>query len=266
MNIRGLKYYVAVIGEGEPLLFLHGFTGASKNWLPFSQIIKGFQVILIDIIGHGKTDSPIDAKRYSMEEAVLDLHEILLNLQLEKINILGYSMGGRLALSFAVTYPEKVMKLLLESASPGLASEQDRKSRRASDQKLAEDINNEGIPAFVKKWEEIPLFATQKKLSNEIRTSIRQQRLQNNSIGLSNSLIGMGTGSMASLWDKLELIKEVPILLICGKDDLKFCAIAKKMQETLQHATIIEVPNAGHAIHVEKPEIFGKIIFEFLVE
>jgi 2-succinyl-6-hydroxy-2,4-cyclohexadiene-1-carboxylate synthase len=263
MNIRGIHYQVDVQSEGEPLVLLHGFTGSSVNWSHVLEEFSTYKTILIDIIGHGLTDCPNDYSRYKMEEVVEDLANILDQLQIERANFLGYSMGGRLALSFAAIHPTRVKKLILESSSPGLQHENERECRKQADEKLADHIEKEGIVQFVNKWETIPLFASQGRLPIQQRNKIRQQRLQNSPRGLANSLIGMGTGAQPSWWDDLTILN-VPVLILCGELDKKFCEIAKHMQQLLPNSVIKEINGAGHAIHVEEPRIFGKIVNEFL--
>jgi 2-succinyl-6-hydroxy-2,4-cyclohexadiene-1-carboxylate synthase len=266
MKIRGIQYHVDVqsTSEGEPLVLLHGFTGSSQNWKHIIGNLSMFKIILIDIVGHGYTDSPVDPARYRMQEVVEDLLCILDELNIEKANILGYSMGGRLALSFAAVYPNRVNKLILESSSPGLKGAEEREKRKQADERLAAEIVEEGIVQFVEKWENIPLFATQNRLPIDKRNAIREKRLQNSSIGLANSLIGMGTGAQPSLWHRLQDIK-VPVLILCGELDKKFCTIAKSMHMLLSQSVVKEINDAGHAIHVEQPRIFGKIVNEFLI-
>ncbi|WP_338789431.1 2-succinyl-6-hydroxy-2,4-cyclohexadiene-1-carboxylate synthase [Metabacillus sp. FJAT-53654] len=263
MKIRGIHYHVDVYSEGEPLVLLHGFTGSSHNWKSVMNDLRNCTFILIDIIGHGNTESPEAPSRYRMEEVVKDLASILDEIKIEKANFLGYSMGGRLALAFAATFPNRVNKLILESSSPGLKFVEEREKRKHEDEKLAGEIVRDGIVKFVERWENIPLFATQKRLPIQQRNSIRQQRLQNSNLGLANSLIGMGTGAQVSLWEELPNIK-IPVLLLCGELDKKFCDIAKNMDEHLSISVVKQINDAGHAIHVEQPRIFGKIVNEFL--
>ncbi|WP_026561812.1 2-succinyl-6-hydroxy-2,4-cyclohexadiene-1-carboxylate synthase [Bacillus sp. J37] len=265
MKIRGVSYHVEIVGKGEPLVFLHGFTGSSLNWQHLINDFRDYQLICIDILGHGKTDHPSDSSRYEMEEVVEDIIEILNRLTIDKAHIIGYSMGGRLALSLAVLYPHRVKKLVLESSSPGLNTYDERNRRIKSDQALADEIVREGISRFVEKWEKIPLFSSQMMLSDSKKSKLRKQRLLNSEIGLSNSLLGMGTGSQPSWWDSLPKLR-IPVLLICGELDQKFCEIAKRMHELLPYSVIKEINQAGHAIHVEQPRIFGKIVIEFLNE
>lgn len=262
-DVRGVSYHIEMMGEGPPLLLLHGFTGRAETWKPFiPEWSKKFRCIMVDIIGHGRTDSPEAEERYGMDSAVKDIVSILEFLKIDKTLLLGYSMGGRLALAFAVRYPERVEKLILESSTPGLKTIEERAERIKSDEALAQFIEREGMEAFVDRWENIPLFASQKNLPEFIRNEIRKERLLNNAKGLAGSLRGMGTGSQTSLWTALPSLS-LPVLLVCGEADAKFVTIAEKMHEILPNSEIIKVLGAGHAIHVEKAEIFGKIVDEF---
>ncbi|MBK5443653.1 2-succinyl-6-hydroxy-2,4-cyclohexadiene-1-carboxylate synthase [Peribacillus sp. TH24] len=262
---RDVTYSVEIAGNGEPLVLLHGFTGNRDTWKFLIPLLcERYTLIMVDIIGHGGTASPADYRRYEMKQVTDDLKHILDELNFPKTHILGYSMGGRLALGFACLYPEYVKTLMLESASPGLLTEEEREIRRSNDKKLAGKILENGIEAFVDQWENIPLFESQKRLSSKTQAAIRQQRLENNPSGLSSSLLGMGTGSQASYWEELEFL-DFPVLLVTGELDPKFCLIAESMQKMLKQAEWKIINDAGHAIHVEDGEKFGKIISEFLM-
>jgi 2-succinyl-6-hydroxy-2,4-cyclohexadiene-1-carboxylate synthase len=262
--INDLNVHVEVCGEGFPLLLLHGFTGDSSTWTPFCPTWgKHSKLIIPDIIGHGETESPIDVNRYNIESAAKDLLKLLDLLEIEQSDLLGYSMGGRLALTFAILYPERVRKLILESVSPGLKTEVERMQRRMKDADLANFINNQGIKSFVNYWEGIPLFSTMKNLPEPIQESIREQRLANNPKGLANSLFGMGTGSQPSWWEKINLVK-CEVLLLTGSLDEKFCKIAESMQRDMKKASWIVINDSGHAIHVEQKEKFDTIVSDFL--
>lgn len=258
-----LSYHVNTYGKGEALLLLHGFTGDNRTWDPFiSSWKERYQVITVDIIGHGKTDCPNEIEQYSIFEVVEQLREIIEKLGLIKVNLLGYSMGGRLALAYYFKYPQTVNKLILESTSPGLRTEHERTERRIQDEKLGDSIIEYGIESFTNKWENIPLFQSQQALSDSVKQKIRNQRLANNPVGLANSLKGMGTGAQPSYWTEVPNLTNT--LLITGELDQKFVRIANEMTEINEILTHISVNNAGHAIHVEKPEIFDTIVMEFL--
>ncbi|KAB7706012.1 2-succinyl-6-hydroxy-2,4-cyclohexadiene-1-carboxylate synthase [Bacillus aerolatus] len=259
------RYHVEVTGSGEPMLLLHGFTGSSSTWSETVAFLKeDYQCIAVDLIGHGKSSCPSDKERYSIELAARDIKELMSKLGHSCFHILGYSMGGRLALTLAVLFPEAVQSLILESASPGLKTKQERLQRQEADTLLAAKIEQEGINAFVEYWEKIPLFHTQKKLPLEKREALRKQRLQNSAVGLSRSLRGMGTGFQPSWWQKLSELT-MPVLLITGTEDVKFTNIACEMSGLLQSSVWKKVNGAGHAIHVEDCAKFGTIIKEFLL-
>jgi 2-succinyl-6-hydroxy-2,4-cyclohexadiene-1-carboxylate synthase len=266
-EIEGITYHVEFCGEGYPLIMFHGFTGRGANWLPFcSTLGKGSTLIMPDIIGHGLTAAPQDDEslhRYSMESVAHDFLTMIDQLGYEKVDILGYSMGGRLALSMAVLFPDRVRKLILESASPGLKTEGERQERNLADKKLGQFMHEKGMETFVDYWENLSLFESQKSLAREKRSAIRKQRLMNSPIQLRKNLINMGTGNQPSYWGRLDEI-QAEVLMIVGGLDLKFCRIAEDMQKTLKKGKIYQVKQCGHAIHVEQPEKFGTIVSEFL--
>lgn len=265
-EINGISYEVNVIGEGPPLLLLHGFTGSKETWTPFyEEWQKANQLISLDLIGHGETSSPHEIGKYKTESVVKDLCTLLDELHIDEVNLLGYSMGGRLALSFAVMFPERVGKLIVESASPGLKTERERNLRKQQDEALAEQILDKGISWFVDKWENIALFESQKYLPAQIQQKIREQRMKNNPIGLASSLRGMGTGVQPSWWERLSSL-QMPVLFITGEWDEKFFRIAEEMKKLMPQAVHERILGAGHAIHVEQREIFGKIVSGFLHE
>jgi 2-succinyl-6-hydroxy-2,4-cyclohexadiene-1-carboxylate synthase len=144
-----------------------------------------------------------------------------------------------------------------------LKTDEERILRRMEDEELANFIKDQGILSFVDYWEVIPLFSTMRSLPNSIKESIREQRLSNNAQGLANSLLGMGTGSQAPWWEKLDLLG-CEVLLLTGEKDEKFCKIAEKMAEEINKASWIVINDCGHAIHVESKEKFGTIVSDFL--
>lgn len=265
LSVRGVRYHIKTWGAGEPLWMLHGFTGSSITWTEIAPLLsKNRTVVAIDLLGHGQTESPSNAKRYTMEQQIEDLEEIRKQLQFSPIELLGYSMGGRVALSYALLKKDSIRKLILESSSPGIQTPAERSNRSQLDYSLSDKIVNEGIESFVDYWQDIPLFESQKQLSQAVQKKIREERLSQNPTGLANSLVGMGTGSQPSWWDKLQELN-LPVLLLTGSKDEKFVKIASLMEMLLPQATHTNVLDAGHAIHVELPQIFGKIVEEFIL-
>jgi len=263
-EIGGVQFHVEECGEGFPFLLLHGFTGSGAAWEPFCPAWgRHSRLIMPDLIGHGETDSPDDPARYDITRAADDLRCLLDRLGIEKTDLLGYSMGGRVAITFACLYPERVRKLVLESTTPGLRTEEERAARVRQDQELARTIREGGIRRFVEYWELIPLFESQRRLPAETRERIRQQRLRSSPVGLANSLCGMGTGAQPSWWDRLGSL-HFDVLLVTGALDAKFERIAEEMLPLLPRARHVSVPGCGHAVHVEEPEEFAAIVSRFI--
>ncbi|MDD9148783.1 2-succinyl-6-hydroxy-2,4-cyclohexadiene-1-carboxylate synthase [Sporolactobacillus sp. CQH2019] len=266
VTLRGIAYHIEMSGQGETVLLLHGFTGSLATWQFLDQALGDrFRLVKIDLMGHGQTACPADPRRYAMDEAVNDLAALIDRLGLEKVHILGYSMGGRLALGFACTCPDRVRSLILESASPGLADEDSRKARRLHDRKLADFIRHSGIRRFVDYWENIPLFESQKQMAAEKREKLRRERLACSENGLAGSLLGMGTGSQPSWWDDLDSLS-FPVLLLTGRLDRKFCRIADQMGKRLKKADRQVIGSAGHAVHLEKESVFSQKALKFLID
>lgn len=260
IQVHNNHYYVEIKGKGEPIVFLHGFTGSTKTWEPFvTELAKDYQCITIDLPGHGKT---IANNIKNMDEAIADLNDVLKQLEVDQAYLVGYSMGGRTALVFADSFPERVKRLILIGASPGLDGDE-KKKRLESDDQLATFIVKEGMTAFVNYWENIPLFNSQKQLSDTVQAKIREERFSQSEAGLALSLQSMGTGSQRSMWSSLPTI-DIPTLLITGEIDEKFTILNKKMDELLKQSEHIIVPNVGHAVHIEAPKYLLKLIQQFI--
>ncbi|MBC1962778.1 2-succinyl-6-hydroxy-2,4-cyclohexadiene-1-carboxylate synthase [Listeria welshimeri] len=258
MLVNGQTYYVTntVNGEKPVLLMLHGFTGSNKTFQEsITHLEEHFSIVAPDLLGHGKTDSPDEIARYSIERIVDDLVTIIQELKIMQCFVLGYSMGGRVATAFASAHPEMVRGLILVSSSPGLAQKDLQESRVQADNRLADMLESEGIRSFVDYWEKLALFASQEVLSDELKKRIRLERLAQNPNGLAMSLRGMGTGKQPSYWNHLADFT-FPVLLMTGSLDEKFEKIAQEMQQLLPNSTHVTVQNAGHAVYLEQPNIF----------
>lgn len=131
ISVNGASYHTMRYGSqsAPALLLLHGFTGRGTNWADLvPRLSEQFSVIVVDILGHGRSASPSAPDRYTMPNIASDLIALLDAWQISQTALLGYSMGGRLALYLACHYPERFSHLILESSSPGLADEEERKN------------------------------------------------------------------------------------------------------------------------------------------
>jgi 2-succinyl-6-hydroxy-2,4-cyclohexadiene-1-carboxylate synthase len=246
------------------LVLLHGFTGSAASWQELLSYLDlpDWRIIALDMLGHGRSDAPTDPQRYTIEHCQDDILAALQELGVRPgmAVLLGYSMGGRIALYCA--FSGFFRAVLLESASPGLADASERARRRESDHALAKRIEDEGLAAFVSYWEQIPLFASQSALPEDVRARLRAQRMHNRPVGLANSLRGVGTGMQPALHARLQELY-IPVLLVAGALDTKYCSIAHQMAATLPDATLCIVRNAGHTVHLEQPATFAALTRQF---
>ncbi len=218
LAVNGVHLNVEVRGEGPALLLLHGFTGSGATWTPHLGAWQGFTTVAVDLLGHGESDAPTGPDRYRMECCVEDLTALLDRLDIRRAAVLGYSMGGRIALHLALSAPERLWALVLESASPGIEDPSEREERVGSDATLAEAIERDGVEAFVDRWQAQPIFATQARLPAAVREELRRQRLRSDPRGLANSLRGVGAGVQEPVLARLGELR-IPALLLAGALD-----------------------------------------------
>lgn len=175
----------------------------------------------------------------------------------------GYSQGGRLCLQLALDRPEAVARLVLVSASPGIADDHARAARVESDEALAREIERDGVDAFLERWLALPLFAT---LPRE-RSGIDDRKAHATVAGLTHQLRVLGQGVQPSNWARLGDLR-MPVLLLAGELDTKYVEFAQQMAAAVTaHAGDVRVeivPGAGHACHLEQPEFVAHVLDSFL--
>ena len=264
MLINNVYLNAEKAGKGPPVVALHGFTGSIATWKPFVRAIQDeYTIITADVLGHGASDAPDDRSLYSMEKMVQSLEKVLDRLCIERVHWLGYSLGARIALSAAIALPHRTSSLILESGSPGLRTQEERDARVHDDEALADWLEEAGIEQFVDYWQSIPLWASQARLSDAAREMLRAQRLNNNPMGLANSLRGVGTGAQPALHHRLVEL-QAPALFMAGEDDAKYVDVAHEMHQAVTHSRMEIVREAGHAVHLEQPDRFNQAVLGFL--
>ena len=148
-----IEHFNSFNRERDTVLLFHGFSGSLEDWLDISTSLDSrFNYTGVDLIGHGKSDSPTDAAKYYPDILVRYIDDILNCLSISKVILLGYSMGGRAALFYAVKQLGKIKGLILESTTAGIENEKDRNERIKSDEELAQYIEKHNIENFVELW------------------------------------------------------------------------------------------------------------------
>jgi 2-succinyl-6-hydroxy-2,4-cyclohexadiene-1-carboxylate synthase len=260
--VHRLSYTTSGPGE-HAILFLHGFMGSSDDW---REVIDGtdglddrFRAVAVDLPGHGGSTS-LPETSYSMEGAAGAVLRTLDGLGARRASLVGYSMGGRLALYLALRHPERCERLLLESASPGLKTGEERALRRQDDEERAKTLETGDFGTFLEEWYSQPLFST---LRPPLVRDLVERRRGNDPGELARSLRGMGTGSQPSLWEEIEGLS-VPTLAVAGELDEKFSEVAREMEERSPRVRVEVVPGAGHNARIEAPEEYSLLLGGFI--
>ncbi|XP_045833302.1 protein PHYLLO, chloroplastic isoform X1 [Trifolium pratense] len=251
------------------LVFLHGFMGSGEDWITIMKTFsESARCISIDLPGHGK--STLHGMKSATEEPCLSLeivaeilHKIIHHVAPEKVTLVGYSMGARIALYMALRFSSKIKGAVLISASPGLKDKLARKIRAAKDDSRARSVIAHGLQLFLSSWYAGELWKSLR--SHPHFNRIISTRLQHNDIqNLAQMLSGLSIGRHPPLWDDLPNCR-VPLLIIHGEKDKKFKKIAEAMMNTICSGLrskveevndvheVVEIPNCGHAAHLENP-------------
>jgi 2-succinyl-6-hydroxy-2,4-cyclohexadiene-1-carboxylate synthase len=234
----------------QTVVLLHGFTQTRQSWRRTVAALGGrYRALAPDLPGHGQASERRPASFAGCAAYVRALAG-------ERFTLVGYSMGGRIALYTALTLPEQVERLVLVGASPGIADAAEREARRRADEALAERILDIGVEAFATEWGSQELFVGQPQ---RVAAAAHADRLRNTPEGLAAALRGLGTGVMPPLWERLGELA-MPVTLVVGERDSRFRAIAGRMAPAIRSSRVVVLDGAGHAVQLEQPDIAAAAI------
>tara|TARA_B100001778_G_scaffold287347_1_gene255105 strand:- start:3969 stop:4766 length:798 start_codon:yes stop_codon:yes gene_type:complete len=242
-------------------MVLHGFLGSHKSMEELASYLDS-SYILPDLIGHGSSPCPTELKQYTLKAMINQIHEVANSSLQEPFDLIGYSMGGRLALSYALAKQNNLRSLILIGGSPGIEDDFARHQRAIDDIRKAALLEDKGLPAFVNAWETQRIFSSQRLLSSDKLFAQRRARLSTKPMGIISHLRASGAGVMRPLWGRLHEIK-IPVLLVVGSKDEKYIDIGGRMRSRIPSSALAMVSGAGHAVHFEKPEETAEVINKF---
>jgi 2-succinyl-6-hydroxy-2,4-cyclohexadiene-1-carboxylate synthase len=234
--------------EAATVLFVPGFMQRGEAWQP----------VAARLAGSSYTTVCRDFETWTLDERVNEL----LAATPAGAAVVGYSMGGRLALHAALREPDRFGALVLVGVTAGIEDPAEREDRRRSDESLAEWMERRSIEEIVQRWEASPVFATQ---SAALRERQRPGRLSHDPERLARLLRSAGQGASPPVWSRLGDLR-CPVLLTAGDHDRRYATAARRMAERIPHARVRLVPDAGHAPQLEAPDTFTTLLREFLDE
>ena len=247
------------VPENPRIVLVHGFTQSARSWSRLApEFADAYCVVGVDLPGHGRSSD--------VPPADLTQTARLVGEAGGRAIYVGYSLGGRVALTLALDQPELVNALVLVSASPGISDAAERALRRGSDRALAECLDpSDGsepelsIAEFLDAWLARPLFRDLDEVAQD-----RASRIQNSPRSLAQSLRATGAGEMQPLQDRLFELK-MPVLCLAGERDLPYVERAKLMATEIgKNAQSFIIGDAGHALCFEQPTEFLRVVNAFL--
>lgn len=237
--------------ERQSVVLLHGFGGTHRAWdrvlahLPAER----YRSLALDLPGHGElADEPGPITFGACVASVLDRAP-------ERFVLVGYSMGGRIALHVALAAPEQIERLVLISTTAGIEDPNERARRRDADRRLAQEIDEGSIEDFIARWRAQPMFAEDPPGVDGLA---RADQSRNRSDGIAAALRGVGTGEMQPLWERLCELR-MPVTIVVGNRDVKFHSPGRRMADLLPHATLV-IAQSGHVLPLENPTAVAEAI------
>jgi len=229
------------------MVFIHGFTGAPASWDGVcAELARARRIHRVRVLGHdgGPLTPAPGGFAGEVDRIAAELH----SAGMRGVHLVGYSLGGRLALGLLASHPELLTRVTLIGARNGLASEAERHARRAADQRWL-TLLARGLPDFVEAWETQPLFG-------RWRSRDRAIRLAHDPRGLALALSTLGLAEMP----RFAISADLPVALVTGADDLKFAALARELAAGLPRATLHSIDRAGHNIPSEAPAALAALL------
>ncbi|OVA12535.1 Thiamine pyrophosphate enzyme [Macleaya cordata] len=251
--------------ENTVLVFLHGFLGTGEDWIPMMKAFSASaRCISIDLPGHGGSKIQYHGNNKEKQESTMSieiisnvLSKLIHNITDNKVVIIGYSMGARIALYMSLRCSDQINGAVVISGSPGITDDEGRKSRMALDDARAHSLTQHGLQFFLDTWYTGGLWKSLK--AHPHFEQIISSRVQHDDVrALAKALSDLSTGRQPSLWEELKQC-EKPLLVVFGEKDTKFKKIAQEMCHEIRFRSrtiskeMIEIPDCGHAVHLENP-------------
>jgi 2-succinyl-6-hydroxy-2,4-cyclohexadiene-1-carboxylate synthase len=250
--------HVEVRGSGRPLVALHGFTQTGRLWGAFGHLLeKDFTVVAVDLPGHGGSDG-VRADLSTTASLVAEVVERTVGT--EPCDLLGYSLGARVALHVALRAELDLRHVVFIGVTAGIEDEGLREDRRAADDATADQLESSGdVGAFIDRWLSGPMF----NRLTETGAAERAERLRNTAEGLAWSLRLDGTGTQTPTWDRLGSLVP-PVLALAGTDDVRFAGHALRLARLVPRGVATLVPGGGHAAHLAQPAPVARVVSHWI--
>ena len=241
----GVRIFYEDEGTGIPVFLSHGFGASTRMWDgQVAEFSDRYRFIRWDMRGHGQSDSPDDPALYSQAHTLGDILGVLDYLEIDKAVIGGHSLGGYMTLAFNARHPDRTKALILQGCGPGYRSDTARATWNIRAENRALSLEEGGLDA----------------LGGGAEVNVIEQK---SALGLANAARGILSQVDAAAIDSLPGI-DVPVLILIGDGDEHYLQGSAYMASRIPGAINVTVPNAGHGVNVDQPNIVNKVFGEFL--
>ena len=260
-NINGVNLNYDITGQGKTIVLLHGYTGSARYWANQTQVLSPkYQIVALDLRGHGKSVAPSREEAYSVEIFTADVFDLLKMLNIKRCCLVGFSLGGFIALQFALEHQDMLAAMVLVGTSSG----QFDKGQNYTElrQKLDELARSQSMnAAFEYDAANNPLRIARFQKHPEQREAMRQKMLQTSVDGY------IYTAKAMEKWQPVTpRLAEItiPTLICWGEDDLPFAEASQTLKRGIADSKLVTFKNVGHALHEESPDLFNDTLLKFL--
>ena len=259
-----VKLYYEEIGSGTPVVFVHEFAGDYRSWeSQLRHFARSYRCIAFNARGYPPSDVPDDWQRYSQERARDDIRDVLDGLKLQQAHIVGISMGGFATLHFGLQYPQRATSLLVAGCGYGAAPDK-RQQFQEETARTAQQIADKGMAEVAKTYGAGPTRVQYQNKDPRGYAEFMQQLSEHSTLGAANTMRGV-QGRRPSLWELVDRMKklEVPTLVATGDEDEPCLEPGLLMKRAIPTAALIVFPNTGHALNIEEPDLFNRVLADF---
>jgi len=248
--------HVELRGTGPPLVLLHGFTQTARLWGPVGDgLSQDHTLVGVDLPGHAGSDT---VRADLPETAALVREAVTSAIGATPCDLLGYSLGARVALHVATGSDLGIRRLVLIGATGGMEDPEARRRRRQADEATAAALEASGdVDGFIDQWLKGPLFA------QLAEAALAPERRRNTAAGLASSLRLAGTGTQVPLWDDIPGLS-VPLLALAGSNDTRFAVHALRLARLAPRGYATLIPGGGHAVHLARPDLVERHLRHWL--
>jgi 2-succinyl-6-hydroxy-2,4-cyclohexadiene-1-carboxylate synthase len=261
-SVKGIELHYRDVGEGFPVVLVHGFTGNSRNWaLTIPALREEYRCISVDLRGHGLSAKPTEREDYTVEKMAGDVHALLDQLQIDECYLVGHSMGGMVSQQFVLDRPEIVRALVLVDTAAAVEDMAGYQDRFAERERLSRIAQESGMEAVFEEQLRLNPQRQQLEANPDFIQTWREQFLMTSPEAYMYGAHGMAT--RRPLTPELHRIN-VPTLIVCGVNDEPFLEPSRRMHEAIPNSELVMLEGAGHSPMFEAPLQFNEVLTGFL--